>query len=89
MLAIVYHIQVNTKATLMFSGMINDEIHESIMWPDLPYVTDGHGSKLTILISVILARQSYLIKLKLYSFTKKKKKKLKLYSDALQMYTFK
>ncbi|TYI69014.1 hypothetical protein E1A91_D08G125400v1 [Gossypium mustelinum] len=37
-------IEVNTKATLMFSGMINDEIHESIMWPDLPYVTDGHGN---------------------------------------------
>ncbi|PPR85364.1 hypothetical protein GOBAR_AA35329 [Gossypium barbadense] len=37
-------IEVNTKATLMFSGMINDEIHESIMWPDLPYVTGGHGN---------------------------------------------
>ena len=53
MLALVCHFQVNSKATLMFTGMINDEIHENIMWPDLPYVTDEHGSKLTIFISRI------------------------------------
>ncbi|XWS61237.1 hypothetical protein CRYUN_Cryun07bG0108600 [Craigia yunnanensis] len=44
MLAVVCHFQVNSKATLMFMGMINDEIHENIMWPDLPYVTDEHGN---------------------------------------------
>lgn len=37
-------IEVNSKATLMFTGMINDEIHENIMWPDLPYATDEHGN---------------------------------------------
>ncbi|KAK8271301.1 hypothetical protein V6Z11_D11G252500 [Gossypium hirsutum] len=28
----------------MFTGMINDEVHENIMWPDLPYATDEHGN---------------------------------------------
>ncbi|KAI3458088.1 hypothetical protein Pfo_014751 [Paulownia fortunei] len=37
-------IEVNSKATLMFSGMVNEEIHENIFWPDLPYVTDEHGN---------------------------------------------
>lgn len=37
---------MNTKATLLFSGMINDEIHENILWPELPYVTDEHGGGL-------------------------------------------
>ncbi|XWS48485.1 hypothetical protein CRYUN_Cryun13aG0081500 [Craigia yunnanensis] len=37
-------IEVNSKATLMFTGMINFEVHENIMWPDLPYVTDEHGN---------------------------------------------
>uniref|UniRef100_A0A803M054 Uncharacterized protein n=1 Tax=Chenopodium quinoa TaxID=63459 RepID=A0A803M054_CHEQI len=37
-------IEVNSKATLMFSGMINDEVHENIFWPDLPYLTDEHGN---------------------------------------------
>ncbi|EOY23344.1 Pentatricopeptide repeat superfamily protein, putative isoform 5 [Theobroma cacao] len=37
-------IKVNSKATLMFTGIINDEVHENIMWPDLPYVTDEHGN---------------------------------------------
>ena len=55
MLAVVCHFQVNSKATLMFTGMIDDEVHENIMWPDLPYVTDEHGSKFTILISAIWA----------------------------------
>eukprot|EP00262_Sarcandra_glabra_P002510 TRINITY_DN1286_c4_g1_i1.p1 TRINITY_DN1286_c4_g1~~TRINITY_DN1286_c4_g1_i1.p1 ORF type:complete len:498 (+),score=94.18 TRINITY_DN1286_c4_g1_i1:135-1496(+) len=36
-------IEVNSKATLMFSGVIHDEVHENIFWPDLPYVTDEHG----------------------------------------------
>ncbi|XP_058108957.1 uncharacterized protein At3g49140-like isoform X1 [Magnolia sinica] len=36
-------IEVNSKATLMFSGPINDEIHEKVFWPDLPYVTDERG----------------------------------------------
>ncbi|PON58212.1 FMN-binding split barrel [Parasponia andersonii] len=37
-------IEVNSKATLMFSNLINDELHENIIWPELPYVTDEHGN---------------------------------------------
>ncbi|KAK6155641.1 hypothetical protein DH2020_009889 [Rehmannia glutinosa] len=37
-------IEVNSKATLMFSGVVNEEIHENIFWPDLPYVTDEYGN---------------------------------------------
>ncbi|KAH6783995.1 hypothetical protein C2S52_008954 [Perilla frutescens var. hirtella] len=37
-------IEVNSKTTLMFSGVINEEVHENIFWPDLPYVTDEHGN---------------------------------------------
>lgn len=36
-------IEVNSKATLMFSGLIDDEVHENVIWPDLPYLTDEHG----------------------------------------------
>ncbi|CAI9092311.1 OLC1v1027510C1 [Oldenlandia corymbosa var. corymbosa] len=37
-------IEVNSKATLMFSSLVNDQVHENIFWPDLPYVTDEHGN---------------------------------------------
>ncbi|RVW41910.1 Uncharacterized protein CK203_081550 [Vitis vinifera] len=37
-------IEVNNKATLMFSNLINNEVHENIFWPELPYVTDEHGN---------------------------------------------
>ncbi|KAI6696379.1 hypothetical protein NL676_016498 [Syzygium grande] len=37
-------VEVNTKATLLFSGMIDDEIHENILWPDLPYTIDDQGN---------------------------------------------
>ncbi|XP_023541606.1 uncharacterized protein At3g49140-like isoform X1 [Cucurbita pepo subsp. pepo] len=37
-------IEVNSKATLMFVGLINDEVQENIIWPELPYVTDEHGN---------------------------------------------
>ncbi|KAG9129916.1 hypothetical protein Leryth_007003 [Lithospermum erythrorhizon] len=37
-------IEVNSKATLMFSGLLSDEVHENIFWPDLPYVTDEYGN---------------------------------------------
>ncbi|XP_043691970.1 uncharacterized protein At3g49140-like isoform X2 [Telopea speciosissima] len=37
-------IEVNTEATLMFSALINDEVHENIFLPELPYVTDEHGN---------------------------------------------
>ena len=47
-MAIVCCAQVNSKATLMFSSLINDEVHENIMCPDLPYVTDEHGSKSSV-----------------------------------------
>ncbi|XP_011046046.1 PREDICTED: uncharacterized protein At3g49140-like isoform X1 [Populus euphratica] len=36
--------QAKSKATLMLTGVINDDIHENIIWPDLPYVTDEHGN---------------------------------------------
>ncbi|PIN16281.1 Ubiquitinyl hydrolase 1 [Handroanthus impetiginosus] len=37
-------IEVNSKATLMFTGMANEEVHQNIFWPDLPYLTDEHGN---------------------------------------------
>lgn len=37
-------IEVNSKATLMFSGIIDDQMPDSIFWPDLPYLTDEHGN---------------------------------------------
>lgn len=37
-------IEVNSKATLMFSGLLGEEVHENIFWPDLPYVTDEHAN---------------------------------------------
>ncbi|KAF5179557.1 Pentatricopeptide repeat (PPR) superfamily protein [Thalictrum thalictroides] len=37
-------IEVNSKATLMFSGLIDDQFPDSIFWPDLPYLTDEHGN---------------------------------------------
>ncbi|PIN20283.1 hypothetical protein CDL12_07017 [Handroanthus impetiginosus] len=36
--------EVNSKATLMFSDLLDEEIHENIFWPDLPYVTDEYGN---------------------------------------------
>ncbi|XP_065869172.1 uncharacterized protein At3g49140-like [Euphorbia lathyris] len=37
-------VEVNCKATLMLTCLIDNEIHENIIWPDLPYVTDEHGN---------------------------------------------
>ncbi|KAL3521571.1 hypothetical protein ACH5RR_019720 [Cinchona calisaya] len=37
-------IEVNSKATLMFSSLVNEQVHENIFWPDLPYLTDEHGN---------------------------------------------
>ncbi|KAF3432926.1 hypothetical protein FNV43_RR24028 [Rhamnella rubrinervis] len=37
-------IEVNSKATLMFSHLIDDEVHENVILPELPYVTDEHGN---------------------------------------------
>ncbi|KAI9073540.1 hypothetical protein K1719_044488 [Acacia pycnantha] len=37
-------IEVNSKASLMFTSLINDEAHENIIWPDMPYLTDEHGN---------------------------------------------
>jgi len=30
---------------MVFSTFVNDEFHDNIVWPDLPYLTDEHGSK--------------------------------------------
>ncbi|XP_045815531.1 uncharacterized protein At3g49140-like [Trifolium pratense] len=37
-------IEVNSKATMVFSTYVNDDFHENVVWPDLPYLTDEHGS---------------------------------------------
>ncbi|TXG71023.1 hypothetical protein EZV62_005958 [Acer yangbiense] len=37
-------VNVNNKATLMISHIFNDEVHENVLWPDLPYVTDEYGN---------------------------------------------
>ncbi|OAY30324.1 uncharacterized protein At3g49140 isoform X1 [Manihot esculenta] len=37
-------VEVNSKAILMLTGLINGDIHENIIWPDLPYVTDEQGN---------------------------------------------
>jgi len=35
----------------MFSGLIKDEeVYENIFWPDLPYLTDEHGSELVLML---------------------------------------
>jgi len=36
-------VEVSNNATLIFSGIVDNEVHENIVWPDLQYVTDGHG----------------------------------------------
>lgn len=36
-------VEVNNKATLTFSGLTDDEIFESVIWPDLSYLTDENG----------------------------------------------
>jgi len=28
----------------MLSGLLGIGVHENILWPDIPYVTDQHGS---------------------------------------------
>lgn len=42
---VVCLVQVNKKGTLMLSGLLGIGVHENILWPDIPYVTDQHGSK--------------------------------------------
>ncbi|XP_038686000.1 uncharacterized protein At3g49140-like isoform X2 [Tripterygium wilfordii] len=37
-------VEVNNKATVMFTDLINDEIHENVIWSELPYVKDEHGN---------------------------------------------
>ncbi|XP_009802899.1 uncharacterized protein At3g49140-like isoform X2 [Nicotiana sylvestris] len=37
-------IEVNSKATLMFSSAVSDVMHANIFWPDLPYTTDELGN---------------------------------------------
>ncbi|URE06141.1 hypothetical protein MUK42_16187 [Musa troglodytarum] len=36
-------IKANSKATIMFSRFIDDEVHENIIWPEFPYLTDEQG----------------------------------------------
>ena len=44
----------------MFAGLINDEVQENIIWPELPYVTDAHGSMSYILEFTILKLKAIL-----------------------------
>ncbi|KAM7499712.1 hypothetical protein LguiA_024126 [Lonicera macranthoides] len=37
-------IEVNSKAMLIISGLVTEDLDENIFWPDLPYVTDEHGN---------------------------------------------
>lgn len=37
-------VELNSKATLMLTGLIGDDFHENIIWSDLPYLTDEHGN---------------------------------------------
>ncbi|CAD5325275.1 unnamed protein product [Arabidopsis thaliana] len=37
-------IEVNNKGTLMLTGSIGDGVHENILWPDIPYITDQNGN---------------------------------------------
>ncbi|KAL5549398.1 hypothetical protein UlMin_004629 [Ulmus minor] len=37
-------IEVNSKATVMLSSLINNEVQENVIWPELHYVTDEHGN---------------------------------------------
>ncbi|CAI0403143.1 unnamed protein product, partial [Linum tenue] len=37
-------VEVNSKANVMLTNLVNEEIHENIMWPDMPYVTDEYGN---------------------------------------------
>lgn len=36
-------VEVSNNATLIFSGIVDNEVHENIVWPDLQYVTDEYG----------------------------------------------
>ncbi|ESQ31949.1 hypothetical protein EUTSA_v10004068mg [Eutrema salsugineum] len=37
-------IEVNKKGTLILSGLLGIGLHENILWPNIPYVTDQHGN---------------------------------------------
>ena len=53
--------QVNSQATLLFFGLVNEEVHENIFWPDLPYLTDEHGSELELMLRhSVLAIQGFI-----------------------------
>ncbi|RWV93555.1 hypothetical protein GW17_00043982, partial [Ensete ventricosum] len=41
--------RVNSKATIMFSGFIDDEVHENIIWSEVPYLTDEQGVQKVII----------------------------------------
>ncbi|CAL9119964.1 unnamed protein product [Musa textilis] len=36
-------VEVNSKATLIFTGFIDEEVDENIIWPYGPYLTDEYG----------------------------------------------
>ncbi|CAL1404848.1 unnamed protein product [Linum trigynum] len=37
-------VEVNSRATVMLTNLFNEEIHENIVWSDMPYVTDEYGN---------------------------------------------
>jgi len=36
-------VQVNSKATVMISTLVGDGVHERIILPEFPYLTDENG----------------------------------------------
>ena len=36
-------VQVNNKATVMISTLVGDGVHERIILPEFPYLTDENG----------------------------------------------
>ncbi|CAD5178498.1 unnamed protein product [Musa acuminata subsp. malaccensis] len=36
-------VEVNSKATVIFTGFIDEEVDENIIWPYVPYLTDEYG----------------------------------------------
>lgn len=47
------HAQVNSKATVIFTGFIDEEVDENIIWPYVPYLTDEYGGTLIYLYSFL------------------------------------
>lgn len=45
-----HKLQVNNKATVMISTLVGDGVHERIILPEFPYLTDENGGARTRLL---------------------------------------